>query len=296
MREPYIAGIFFQYGLSLKTDKPEYNNVIDGTFAFDIGLSNSSTNVLATLRTPRQKDIDAASWTDRKGTVVTVEFDVPDTNEYKGHVFARYSNEIRLLNKVDIAVFEQDWLPRAEQFFYDTTLPKEKMISEAELNLFKGAYFKVQENNMYYFAEDQFDTAKNNAVLKVHQLLELTTGYAVNVLVFNIKAASAYKGFGSEVLKYPYTFIAYNQVSNTQLLSPIKGLLESGVIELFSISSRDYSRFAIIINGYFTEIPRNSRTGNFELNFEIPDGINEITIYGARDGRNYTGLVRYNVK
>jgi len=296
MREPYIAGIFFQYGLSLKADKPEYNNFIDGTFAFDIGLSNTSTNVLVALRTPRQQDIDAASWTDRKGTVVTVEFDVPDTNEYKGHVFARYSNEIRLLNKVDIAVFEQDWLPRVEQFCYDTTLPKEKMITEAELNLFKGAYFKVQENNMYYFAEDQFDTAKSSAVLKVHQLLELTTSYATNVLVFNIKAAPAYKGFGNEILKYPYTFITYNQVSNTQILSPIKGLLESGAIEMFSISSRDYTRFAIIINGYVTDIPKNIRTNNFELNFEIPYGLNEIIIYGSRDGRSYTGLVKYNVK
>jgi len=296
MREPYIAGIFFQYGLSLKTDKPEYNNFIDGTFIFDIGLSNAGTNVLAALRTPHQQDIDAASWTDRKGTVVTVEFDVPDTNEYKGHVFARYSNEIRLLNKVDIAVFEQDWLPRAEQFCYDITLPKEKMITEAELNLFKGAYFRVQENNMYYFAEDQFDTAKNSAVLKVHQLLELTTSYATNVLVFNIKAAPAYKGFGSEVLKYPYTFITYNQVSNTQILSPIKGLLESGAIEIFSISSRDYTRFAIIVNGYVTDIPRNIRTGNFELYFEIPYGLTEIIIYGSRDGRSYTGLVKYNVK
>jgi len=296
IREPYIAGIFFQYGLSLKTDKPEYNNFIDGTFAFDIGLSDTSANLLAALRTPHQQDIDAASWTDRKGTVVTVEFDVPDTNEYKAHVFARYSNEIRLLNKIDIAVFEQDWLPRAEQFLYDTTLPKEKMITEVEFNLFKGAYFKVQENNMYYFAEDQFDTAKNNAVLKVHQLLELTTSYAKNVLVFNIKAAPAYKGFGNGVLKYPHTFITYNQVSNTELLSPIKGLLESGTIEFFSIASRDYTRFAVIINGYVTDIPRNIRTGNFELNFEIPSGSNEIIIYGSRDGRSYTGLVKYSVE
>jgi hypothetical protein len=296
MQEPNIAGNFFQYGLSLKTDKPEYNNAIDGTFGFDIGLSNANVNVSATLRTPRQQNIDAASWADRKGTIVSAEFDVPDANEYKGHIFARYNNEVRLQDKVDIATFEQDWLPRAEQLFKDTTLPRDKRITEAEFNLFKGAYFKVQENSMYYFAEDQFDTAKNNAVLKVHQLLEFSTNYAESVLTFNIKAASAYRGFGNGVFKYPYTFSAYNQVSNTQLLSPIKGMLEKGTAELFSISSRDFTKVAIIINGELTDIPKNNRSGNFELNFNIPPGLTELNIFGSRDGRSYTGLIKYNVK
>ena len=296
MREPNIAGNFFQYGLSLKTDKPEYDNVIDGEFVFDIGLSNTNVTVSSGLRTPRQQNVDASSWADRKGAVVTAEFDVPDTNEYQGHIFARYNNETRLLDRVDIATFEQDWLPRAEQLLKDTSLPRDKRITEAEFNLFKGAYFKVQENNRYYFAEDQFDTAKNNAVLKVHQLLELTTNYLDNVLTFNIKAASSYKGFGSGVLKYPYTFSSYNQVSNTQLVSPVKGVLERGTVELFSISSQDFTRFAIIINGELTNIPRNTRTGNYELNFEIPSGITELNIFGSRDGRSYTGLIRYGVK
>jgi hypothetical protein len=202
---------------------------------------------------------------------------------------------VRLQDRVDIPTFEQNWLPRAEQLFKDTTLPRDKRITEAEFYLFKGAYFKVQENNKYYFAEDQFDTAKNNAVLKVHKLLELTTNYAPSVLHFNIKAASIYKGFGNGVLKYPYTFSSYNQVSNTQLISPIKGVLESGTVELFSISSRDFTKVAIIINGKFTDIPKNNKTGNFELNFEIPSGLSEIIIYGSRGG-NYTGLIKYNVK
>jgi hypothetical protein len=147
---------------------------------------------------------------------------------------------------------------------------------------------------MYYFAEDQFDTAKNNAVLKIHQLLELSTSYSENVLTFNIKAASAYRGFGNGVFKYPYTFSAYNQVSNTQLLSPVKGMLESGTAELFSISSRDSTKVAIIINGEFTDVPRKNRSGNFELNFSIPPGLTELNIFGSRDGRSYTGLIKYN--
>jgi transglutaminase-like putative cysteine protease len=296
MREPNIAGIFFQYGLSLKNDKPEYNNVIDSTFAFDIGSSNANTHISSTLRTPRQQNIDAASWADRKGNVVSVEFDVPDNNEYSGNVFARLNNEVRLQDRISTAVFEQDWLPRAEQLFKDTTLPREKRITEAEFNLFKGAYFKVQENNMYYFAEDQFDTAKNNVVLKVHQLLELSTNYAISVLTFNIKAASAYKGYGNGALKYPYTFSTYNQLPNTQLVSPVTGTLKAGSSVTFVISSRDYSSFAIIINGEWNMFTKNNRTGDFELNLTIPANIQSIQISGGT-ARNAThwGLVRYNV-
>ena len=133
-------------------------------------------------------------------------------------------------------------------------------------------------------------------LIEVHQLLDLSTNYAVNVLVFNVKATSGYKGYGNGVLKYPYTFISYNQVSNTQLLSPVKGLLESGASETFSISSQDFTKFAIIINGNFTDMPKNNRTGNFELNFTIPSGLTELTLFGSRDGRSYTGLVRFSVK
>ncbi|MDR3276224.1 MAG: hypothetical protein LBT11_03265 [Treponema sp.] len=296
MREVYIAGSFFQYGLSLKTDKPEYNNVIDGTFAFDIGLSNANVTVSSALRTPRQQGINAASWVNRKSATVTVEFDVPDANEYKGHIFARYNNEVRLQDKVDIATFEQDWLPRAEQLFKDTTLPRDKKITEAEFNLFKGAYFKVQENSSYYFAWDQFDTARNNAVLKVHQLLDLSTNSAESVLAFNIKADSGYQGFGNGVLKYPYTFGNYNQLSDTTLISPIIGTLKAGSTETFIISSRNYSSFAIVCNGEWNFFTRNTRAGNFELNFTIPAGIDSIQISGATaKTATHWALIKYDI-
>jgi hypothetical protein len=145
MREPNIAGNFFQYGLSLKTDKPEYDNVIDGEFVFDIGLSNTNVTVFSGLRTPRQQDVDASSWADRKGAVVTAEFDVPDTNEYKGHIFARYNNETRLLDRVDIATFEQDWLPRAEQLFKDTSLPRDKRIQRLNLTCLRGRILRYRK-------------------------------------------------------------------------------------------------------------------------------------------------------
>ena len=294
MREAYIAGKFFQYGLALKADDPEYNNVIEGGFTFDITLRNNNVSLSSELRTKQQQNVNAAAWFERKGTTAVFDFDVPDTNDYKGNIFARYNNEVRLQDKVDIAAFERDWLPRAEALF-NVENPKDRKITENELNLFKKAYFKVADNNAYYFAEDQFDTAKNNAVLKIHNLLELSTTWLDNVLGFNIKAAPGYRGFGNGVLKYPYTFSAYNQAPNTQLLSPIKGVLRSGIAEQFSMASRDYTKIAIIINGEFTQLTKNSRTGNFEIDFEIPAGISELEIYASKDGRQYTGLINYSV-
>jgi hypothetical protein len=116
-----------------------------------------------------------------------------------------------------------------------------------------------------------------------------------NVLDFNIKAVSGYGGFGKGVLKYPYTFSTYNQVFNTQLLSPKKGVLQSGATENFVMSSKDFTNIALIINGEFTQLVKNAKTGNFELNFEVPAGITQIDIMGSRNGRNYSGLLRYDV-
>ena len=294
MREAYIAGKFFQYGLALKADDPEYNNIIDGGYTFDITLRNNNVSLSSELRTKQQQNVNAAAWYERKGTTAIFDFDVPDANEYKGHIFARYNNEARIQHRVDTAIFERDWLPRTEALF-NVENPKDRKITENELNLFKKAYFKVADNNAYYFAEDQFDTAKNNAVLKIHNLLELSTDRLDNVLDFNIKAAPGYQGFGQGVLKYPETFKSYSQAPNTQLLSPIKGVLQSGTTESFVMASRDYTKCAIIINGEFTQLTKNSQTGNFEIDFEIPAGISELGIYASKDGRQYTGLVQYNV-
>lgn len=262
MREAYIAGSFFQYGLALKTEDPEYNNLIDGGFTFDIALQNSNVSLSSAVRTPRQQTVNSASWAERKAGTVTFDFDVPDTTDYKGHIFARYNNEVRLQDKIDIGTFEGDWLPRTEAF-YNTENPKDRKITEQELRLFKDSYFKVADNGAYYFAEDQFDTARNNAVLKIHKLLELSTTYLDGVLGFNIKAASGYGGFGNGVLKYPYTFSTYKQLSNTQLISPKIGTLKAGSSETFIISSKDYSSFAIIVNDEWNYFTKNNRTGRF---------------------------------
>jgi hypothetical protein len=290
MREPYVTGELFQYGLSFKTDYPKYTNLIDGEFTFELSSGNSNLDLSCQLRTPQLENVDGASWVERNGRTFIFTFDVPDRSEYQGHVFARPGNEIGLQQKIDIRSFEGEWLPGA------AALLEEKKISRRELELFEQSYFKVSENGSYYFIENQFDTARNNAVLKIHRLLDLSTGWMKQVFDFDIRAAQGYDGFGRGTIKYLYTYSTYNDVSGTQLLSPIQGTLEAGSTVTFVISSRNYNSFAIIIEDEWTYFNKNSRTGNYELTFEIPMDISTLEISGGKDRRStHWALVRYNV-
>jgi hypothetical protein len=295
MREAYIAGKFFQYGLSLKAEDPEYNNVVNGGMTFDIILRNNNVSVSSQLRTPNNQNINAASWAERKGSTITFDFDVPDTNQYKGNVFARYTNVEQAQDKIDIRTYESDWLPRAEALFVKDK-PKESKITERELEYFKNSFYKVADNGYYYMYEDQFDTPRNTAVLKIQKLLDISVTMLENVLNFNIKAVSGYQGFGQDVLKYPYTFSTYNELSNTQLVSPKSGTLKAGSSETFAISSTNYSSFAIIINGQWNFFTKDSKTGNFELTFTVPTDVDSIKISGStsKTGTHW-GLAQYNV-
>jgi hypothetical protein len=170
---------------------------------------------------------------------------------------------------------------------------KEKKITKAELDWFNAAYFKVDDNGSYYFAEDQLAAARNNAIIKIHKLLELSTSWMGDVFSFNIKAAPGYGGFGNDTLKYPRIYSTYNDAANTQILSPISGALKAGSTETFVVASRDYTRFAIIIDREFHYFDKNSQ-GNFELTLEIPAGIDRLNVSGLK-GNTYWTLIQYVV-
>ena len=295
MREPYIKGKFFQYGLAFKNDNPHYDNRIAGDLTFDLVAQNSSVLFSSVLRTVNQRDIEAASWVDRKGLIANFTFDVPDSDDYKGIIFARYVSEIRFQDRIDIGTFENDWLPRTERLFSPTDI-KDRKITETELRYFKASYFKVQENGSYYFLEDQFDTLRNAAVLKIHRLLENSLQWSESVLDFKIRAAPGYGGFGKESLKFPHAFSTYHEALNTRLVAPITGALEAGKTATLRLISKDFSRLAVIIDGKFFHFIKNSQTGDFELTLEISSNIDSLTISGARGANTqYWGLVRYEV-
>lgn len=290
VEEPYIAGVFFKYGLELKTDLPHYNNNIHGAFSFDIVLRNSNVNISNELRTKQQQNVEGASWTIRKDSVVTFVYDIPNDHEYKGHVFARIKNEKRIQEKIDINTYEQKIIPSLDN------LLQNKKITDKEKELFLNSYYKVVENQSYYFMEDQFDTIRNNAVIKIHPLIGLSLETYENVIDFILKPETGYNGFKNEYNKrFPDTYVSYNEALNTSLISPINGELKKGIEEKFVIESKDFTRFAIIIDGKFNFFEKNTN-GVFELTLNIPDGINEIQIFGTKNNSNYTGLLRFGVK
>ena len=214
---------------------------------------------------------------------------MPDTQNYRGFIFARLSNEKRIWTRIPINLYEQKIIPLLED------LVESKKITEREKEYFSNSYFKVQENGYYYFIEDQFDNPRNSAVTKIHPLAGLSLEILEPVLSFNIAANSGYAGYnGNFTKRFPFTFAAFKGASNTNLMSPINGVLKTGNTETFLIESREYTRFAVIIDGQFTFFTRN-RNGVHELTLEIPSGIDELQIYGSRNNREYTGLLKYDI-
>ena len=291
MDEPYIPGIFFKYRLVLKNEFPRYNNLVDEE-GITVEVINSNNNVLLSseLRTTRQLDIEGASWQGKSGNIASFVYDVPDTQDYEGFIFARLNNEKRIQERISINLFEQRIIPLLDD------LLQNKKITEREKLYFAISYFKVQENGYYYFIEDQFDTPRNNAVMKIHPLVELLSLETYEpVLHFNLKAKLGYAGYKNNYTKrFPDTFTAFDGASNTNLVSPINGLLTAGNVETFVIDSKDFTKLAIITDGQFTFFEKN-KNGSFELEYEIPYGIGELQIFGTKNNRNYSGLLKFSI-
>jgi hypothetical protein len=292
MDEPYISGVFFRYQLGLKNEFPRYNNFVnEGGFIIELICSNNNVQLSSALRTIQQQDIDGATWQGKSGNTFSFIYDVPDNQSYSGQIFARLNNERLIQEEISINLYEQRIIPLVEG------LLQNRKITEKERELFVNSYFKVQENGYYYFIEDQFDTARNNAVIKIHPLVDLSLEMLEPVLDFNLRASAGYTGFRNNyVRRFPDTYTAFDGVSNTNLISPINGLLKSGSTETFIIESRDFTRFAIIIDEEFIFFERINNNSPFKLVFEIPSDITELEIFGSRNNRNYDGLLRYFVE
>ncbi|MDR1902105.1 MAG: hypothetical protein LBQ88_07495 [Treponema sp.] len=289
-KEAFIAGIFFQYGLEMKAGQPLYNNFIEETFSFEVNAKNANLTLSSELRTNNQQNVDGASWLERTGNNFTFYFDVPDSKSYKGYIFARIKKNANYQTRVDFDTFENSWLPGAEKLLVD------KKISEEELDLFKNSYLKVDENKMYYFIEDQFDQQQNKAVSKIHDLLELPSAWMDPIFSFNIKAAPEYAGYGNSARKYPFTYSAFKDAVNTKLQSPLDGVLKPGETVTFTLTSRDYSQFALRIDEEFSPLFKKLPSNKYELQFDIPEHFDGLAIYGSRDGKSFTSLVKYEAQ
>jgi len=192
--EPFISGLFFRVGLSLKSDLPRYKNSIDGQFSFEIGLKNTNIDYSCKLRTLSDNNVDKGAWSTRKSNIVTLFYDVPDGNEYEGNLFARLKNELIIHEHINVYTFEQKIIPTLEK------LVQYKSITEKQKNYFLNSYYKDESNvnhEVYHYLEDQFDSERINAVVKIHPLVGLQLDMLEHVLGFKIIAQKGYNGFNS---------------------------------------------------------------------------------------------------
>ncbi len=286
VKEPYIAGIFFESGLSLTKNIPLYDTVITGETEYVFNI-DSNTTVTSEIRDKNQNDVKNASWLNRSKDKLYFQIDVPDTAEYKAMLFAKKADADNYGFKFDINDFERNILPAAEE------LAASKEITAAELKLFKSSFTKVKGNDAYYIKEDLFNDRQNENLVKIFELIELNPRIMEPVLEFNVKADSSYKGFGRGVVKYPTTYNVYNNSTGTKLIAPVCGKLKAGTEVLFQVESSDFAYIAIEDDGSLVNFEKNA-SGVFELSAVVPEG-DVLKVYGSNNGHNYNGLWYYDI-
>lgn len=288
-KEPYLAGVFFEYGLLLGNSAPDYTNEISGAVKYEFKLGKTGVSIMSDLL---DKDggrfVENATWVDRIGNRATVDFDIPTAKKYKARLLARNRTDSKLPNFFSISEFEGQILPEAQG------LVAQKKATQKEFEFLQNSYFLVEENHRYYHAEDLFDNARNNATLKILKLLDKTGQYE-EVISVDLLAANGYAGFGENVIRYPTPYRAYDETSNTHLVSPTEGILQKGSSQKFVIESKDFTGIGVQIDGKLTPFKKNQK-GVFEFEVTIPSDTDTFAVYGTKNGKNYNGLWFYRVE
>ncbi|MBQ3671385.1 MAG: hypothetical protein II921_07915 [Treponema sp.] len=289
VKEPYVAGKFFRYGFSLGKNIPDYTTIISGEAEFDFGLSGSGVSVNSLIHDKNSgRNVEGASWITRSPSSIAAKFDVPDKKDYRALLFAKKTAEVRYSDRFSIGQFEGQIVPGVEKLF------AEKKITKVEYEHFMGAFFKVDENGFYYQSEDLFATGRNNAILKIFKLLGMNPDYFEPVLDFVIKADDSYDGFGSTG-KYPYAYMNYDSATNTRLVSPAASSLKKGETVRFEIVSKDFSGIGVSVAGALERLSKDPKTGAFVGELTVGD-VEQVVVYGTKNGKNYSGLWFYTVE
>lgn len=293
IKQPYVPGKFFVYGLSFFKNMPCYNNEIEGCISWDFLVKDSNVLVNVNLISDNGKYIKDSCWADRMSGRVTASFDVPDSGEYKAFITSRRKDEIVNPVFIQINEWEGSILPKTLE------LVQEKKITQTEYDLLVASYEKIEENRRYYILEDKFDFKRNNAITKILKLLNENTLNFDHVLSVNIKAVENYKGYLSEeefsAGRFPQNYSSHTECLNTKLVEPRSGSVAKGSKVLFSIKSNDYSGFAFVIDDEWKMLNFNSSTGCYELEFDVPD-VDSLTLMGTKNKRQYNGILTYAVR
>ena len=178
--EPNVQGAFFNYGLEFADETPGYSNIVENNYRLRIISRNSNVTIFGVLATLGQEDVSGGARRARSGNIHTITYNIPDTQTYLVYVYAGFS-ERRIWYRIPIYRYEQEIVPMLDR------LRETGNITEIEKNHFLNSYYKIEYNGHYYFIEDQFDTARTNAVIKVHPLVGLNLGMLSHVLQFYVR-------------------------------------------------------------------------------------------------------------
>lgn len=293
VKEPYISGLFFHYGFEITDLIPDYSNEISDEVVFDFKITKKGVFTSSTLENRETKSrCKNLVWIDRKGSSYTYFYDVPDKKEYRGFIFARNNSNSAYLDKFTISEYEEKILPMVQSLVSEKPVSG-KTISKTDFERFENAFFKSQDNGYYYYKENQFDAKQISTVKNVFKIINLESGYLETVLYFDIKASDSYTGCGN-FYKYPNTYTTYNDTSNTMLLSPKCAVLSIGENVIFKFDSKDYSGMGISFGNELIPMTKNGTV--FEYEGEIPEDCEKVIVYGTSNGKNYAGLLYYEVK
>ena len=289
VKEPYIAGIFFDYGLSFGKNAPDYKNSIAGVTPFDFVISQSNVAILADIYGDGSLDTDHCIWLENAGKNKRFFVDVPNRKKYTVRLGARTNGVTSNPTYFSQAEYEQSILPGAR------ALLEKKKITQNELDFFEKSYFLVDENHRYYYSEDLFATQRNAANTKILKLLSRNTSRYENVLRFEVVAADGYEGRGTAEL-FPQMYQAYNTAQNIRLVTPLEAILKAGSEQHFEIATTAFTSLAIVLgDNDFVFFKKNQKTGVFEADFTIPDSIQELNIFASKNGKEYATLISYQV-
>lgn len=297
VEQPYVPGKFFAQKLAFTKEMPMYTNSIEEAKSFDFMVGDPGIVVVSdVISESAGAFVSNASWVDRSAGRVTATFDVPDTGTYTARLATRRRGETMNPIHISVGEWESYIMPNAEG------LLAQKKITQKEYDFLAASYIKVPENNRYYLDEDLFATARNSAVTKVLKLLSFNISNYDEVLCVKIKTGVKYKGYASakslsSARRFPLHYTSYADAQNIQLVLPREGILQKGSEQTFAVKTKDYTGLAYIsTGGEWNYFKLNPASGCYELKITVPQDEDSLTIMGTKNGRQYEGLITYELR
>ena len=286
VKEPYIQGIFFDYGFSLGKNAPDYTNYIDGISNFEITQAGATRAVRCELYPADGIErIPLSTWYESYGNRTVATVDVPDGKTYELKFFTKRTDGSRQKKFFSVEEFEQELIPKAWE------LLNAGKITQKELDFLEPSFFKVEENGRYYPVEDLFATARNNAVLKILKLTDMAGSGNDTILSVEVKAMEGYAGYGNKI-RFPVMYDPFLNARGTHLVAPMQGLLKKGESVRMEMASAEFTTLAVVESKEsFVFFTKNKKTGRFELDYTVPQAADGISVYGSKDGRNFITLL-----